>query len=544
MYSTTQIINHTKSQNMDFEFYPTTSEIIETIKLDMSKKFYYSYPDNILDIGAGDGKTLTILSDEFRGKTKLLAIEKNPMLRALHVDKSISLLGVDFMETELWNKQIDVIFCNPPYSEYVAWVQKIINEASINATVYLVIPSRWKDNSVIQNTIKNRMIPENNLKILGSFNFLNAERIANAHVDVIRINFENSSDSISLEINKMFENNHFSKIISDDEVQDDKDIFENTINAALSTGSDYVEILYNFYLEERTSLNHSLTKLTELPLDILSSFGLNITEIKSVMKNKITQLNCKYWNIIINKVSPIKDKLISRYRNEFIDGLQVTHVDFTIRNVYATIEQILIKTNDLLDKQVLSVYKNITELSCVIRYKSNNKVFVQERFYRSCIEEIGQYKLSPRIITTKYGNGFSQDYRQTKPTAKVNKLTYGGVDFINDILIIARLLGYNSEFNPDTHKWDFGKRAKVEAEFNNKKVTLCEIKIFKNDNYHIEFNEKFMLQLNIIKGKLEGWIKNTKDIIEEFELNEEEASKYISINHHINITAQNTLLLN
>jgi hypothetical protein len=261
------------------------------------------------------------------------------------------------------------------------------------------------------------------------------------------------------------------------------------------------------------------------------------------MKNKITQLNCKYWNIIINKVSPIKNKLISRYRNEFIDGLQVTHVDFTIRNVYATIEQILIKTNDLLDKQVLSVYKNITELSSVIRYKSNNKVFVQERFYRSCIEEIGQYKLSPRIITTKYACGFSQDYSQKKPTAKVNKLTYRGVEFINDILIVARLLGYNSEFNPDTHKWDFGKRAKIEAEFNKKTVTLCEIKIHKNDNYHIEFNEKFMLQLNIIKGKLEGWVKNTQDIMDEFEINEEEARKYVSTSHHISSTTQNLLLL-
>ena len=546
MYSTAQIVNHTKNQNMDFEFYPTTSEIIETIKTDMEKNFYWSIPNSILDIGAGDGKTLTELSKEFRDSRespKLLAIEKNPMLRALHVGKSISLLGVDFTETELWNKPIDVIFCNPPYSEYVTWVQKIINEASVSSTVYLVIPSRWKDNSVIKNTIANRMIPEKNIKVLGTFDFLNAERAANAYVDVIRINLKDSNDSISEEISKMFESNQFTKVKSEDEALDKEDKFTNTINNTLSTGSDYVEILYNFYNEERVSLNSSLSKLSELPLDILSSFGLNILEIKRVMKDKISELNCKYWEIIINQVSPIKDKLISRYRNEFIDSLQVSHIDFTIRNVYATIEQILIKTNDLLDKQVLAVYKNITEISDVIRYKSNNKVFVQERFYRSCLEEIGQYKLSPRIITTKYGNGFSRDYSKTNQSAKLAKLTYGGVEFINDILIIARLLGYNSGFNPDTYNWDFGKRAKVEAEINDKNVALCEIKIFKNNNYHIEFNEKFMLQLNIIKGKLEGWVKNAQDIMDEFETSEEEASKYFTTSHHINITTQNLLLL-
>lgn len=83
-----------KTTEQDFEWYPTTNEIID--------KFFehvnHYQIDGLLDVGAGDGKVLNrfkqLVSDRYH--TNLFAIEKSqPLLSSLPID--ISILGTDFL---------------------------------------------------------------------------------------------------------------------------------------------------------------------------------------------------------------------------------------------------------------------------------------------------------------------------------------------------------------------------------------------------------------------------------------------------------------
>ena len=50
-------------------------------------------------------------------------IEKSQtLLNNLH--EKVIILGTEFHEQSLIDKEMDVIFCNPPYSEYEEWARK------------------------------------------------------------------------------------------------------------------------------------------------------------------------------------------------------------------------------------------------------------------------------------------------------------------------------------------------------------------------------------------------------------------------------------
>ena len=73
MSSISLFVENLKESQQDFEWYPTTNEILKTIKDDIDKEF----KDNpsVLDCGAGDGRSLLYLTNSSR-----YAIEKSQLL--------------------------------------------------------------------------------------------------------------------------------------------------------------------------------------------------------------------------------------------------------------------------------------------------------------------------------------------------------------------------------------------------------------------------------------------------------------------------------
>ena len=100
--------------DQDFEFYPTTDQIIAAINHDMASSFKRGNTlprisengPSLLDIGAGDGETLLKLK-----ASKRYAIEKSiPLLDAM--PPNISVIGTNFDEQQLIDKEVDVIRAN------------------------------------------------------------------------------------------------------------------------------------------------------------------------------------------------------------------------------------------------------------------------------------------------------------------------------------------------------------------------------------------------------------------------------------------------
>jgi len=181
--NTTQTLTLLKASDQDFEWYPTTDEMIAVIARNIGE------PTSIMDIGAGDGRVLTALAGKRLAYTSLYAIEKAP----LHLDNMpahIAIVGTDFEQQTLIDKDVSVVFCNPPYSQYEQWAVKIIKEALCN-TVYLVIPNRWAESGPIAAALESR---GTKARVLWSGDFTNAERRARATVDILSISL-NEADN-------------------------------------------------------------------------------------------------------------------------------------------------------------------------------------------------------------------------------------------------------------------------------------------------------------------------------------------------------------
>jgi hypothetical protein len=174
--SAAELIALVSCAGQDYEFYPTTEEIIAALVRDLKRSRnspvnYSRGYDSVLDIGAGNGKVLTALRER-AGFTSLHAIEKS-MILCEQLDPDILIVGTDFAAQSLLSKHVDVVFCNPPYSAFEAWAEKIIRQ-SASSIVYLVLPQRWEKSIRIADALRYR---EAECKVVGDFD-LRTPRIA------------------------------------------------------------------------------------------------------------------------------------------------------------------------------------------------------------------------------------------------------------------------------------------------------------------------------------------------------------------------------
>ena len=168
------LIEELKENEQDFEFYPTSKEMLEVIKENLQ---YIRECNSVLDIGCG-----TCNFKKYIPGYEYFVIEKSKILLE-KLDAETIVLGTDFHSTLLIDKKVDVIFCNPPYSEYAEWAKKIIWDGNCKY-IYLIIPQRWKQNEEINKCIE---ALNARVEVLGSFDFLNAERSARAKIDIVKI---------------------------------------------------------------------------------------------------------------------------------------------------------------------------------------------------------------------------------------------------------------------------------------------------------------------------------------------------------------------
>lgn len=266
------LIEQLKDAGQDFEFYPTTKEMVRTIFEHRRSGYEDSYRGHhitdfgtVLDIGCGTcnfkryvdelNEPLIERQDDYVNHRKCVDIKQyyvmeksRILLDRLPADAVV--LGVDFHENTLIDKPVDTIFCNPPYSEYEDWVAKIITESACKS-IYLIIPQRWKNSEKIQlalETLKpvyrarNNFRDEQPFEVIGSFDFLDAERAARAKVDIVFINKSGTSGDSGFD--KFFDE-VFSMGSSDDKFDFQSAEYREEMKNELLAGRNKIETLCN-----------------------------------------------------------------------------------------------------------------------------------------------------------------------------------------------------------------------------------------------------------------------------------------------------------
>lgn len=542
----TALVKELKSLDQDFEWYPTSAAMINVIKKDMVK-YFNEYGDrktvlssvNVLDCGAGDGRVCAQLANG----GKKYAIEKSKkLIETMPAD--IFIVGTDFFQSTLIDKEVDVIFCNPPYSEYIQWAQKVILESN-SKMVYLILPQRWDKSLLIEEAIKKR---EAKYKIIGSDNFLDAERSARAKIDIIAIKmidergYDASKRTDPFDI--WFEENF--KLESNKTKQTDyafdkaqAKTLKEQISKQLTINKGIVPIMVELYNNEMEHLQNMFLSICKLDADILKELNVDVKGLREALKQRITGLKTKYWKELFDNYEKITKRLTHGSREQMLKKLNShTSIDFTESNIYAVSVWVIKNANKYYDSQLIQVFEEMIEKANVTLYKSNKRVYENQEWRYQFAKEVSHFGLELRIILHNKG-GIDQDsvyggYRYYQG------LSEAAHDFLDDLQTISNNLGFwLADWDNSRQKGEWISN-KTQDFFYYKVAgdpkTLMSVKAFKNGNMHIKFNQDFIRMLNVEFGRLKKWLHNASQAAEELNIPIKESEKFFKANYRLTQT--------
>lgn len=539
--NTNNLVLKIKENNEDFEWYPTTKEIVDCFVDDLKKqdRFYgYNKIKSILDIGCGNGSFF----DKYEASVKNFADENNPMMniKFFGIEKSqtlinnikndVVILGTEFFEQSLIDKEIDVSFCNPPYSEYESWVEKIIFE-SMSDFIYFVIPDRWEKSERISFALKERQFKTT---VLGNFDFNNAERKARAKVCLVKLESNHKTkDAFNFWFDKTFTINCKEKINPIYETEKIKNIEKELIQT-----EDFVSQIVSFYNKDMEKLYSNYKSLESLDYQILKELNVDVEMLKNSLKEKIKGCKNVYWNLLFKRYAKITERLTCDTRKKLLEKVyKNTNIDFTEKNIMTVTLWVIQNANSYFESQLKDYFLRMTNPESIVRYKSNKRYndddwkYLKEEFVKSWNhnkESVKNYMLDYRIVCEGYSN-FDRDW-----------LSDSAFELIRDTVVIAKNLGF---------KFDniFSSDVRAEKAFKNKDIlysdgtVFCNIKLYQNGNRHFKFDEKFMKKMNVEVSRLNGWIQSKEEAKSELGLNDDDVSEMWGKN--LKLEFSNTLLL-
>ena len=524
MTGTLSIVKNLKENDQDFEWYPTTDEMIGEVSKKCGKI------DSMLDVGAGDGRVLEMIDKlnfykqdmscrdekkEWFSTVDKFAIEKS----TIHIENmpaKISIVGTDFMMQTLIDKKVDMVFCNPPYSEFEVWAVKVIKQANAKQ-IFLILPYRWNNSGLIADAIKQRSAT---VESFWGGDFINAERQARACVEIVKIKLpcndnyygEEQQDPFNVWFDEYFAGFGEVKHIEDENDEEEpKDPLKE-----IAPGKNLVEHLYSFYVRDMSNLLDNYKSLSELDAVLLKELGIKIKEVKDALKQKIEGLKNKYWQELFSNLDEIKSRLTSTSQNGILEKMRAScNVDFSVENAYAVVIWIIKNANEYMDDQLVSIFRELTEPNCVKNYKSNLKTW-EKNEWRYLRKDHTHYTLDYRIVTERHAAikpSGEYCYGNYKKNLATNAHT-----FINDIFVIAS----NLDFKVDpwnysySREWESNQQQEFKCvELGKTDKVLTQIRAFKNGNIHFKFDQNFIKALNIEASRLLGWIKTPEEASKE-----------------------------
>lgn len=534
------IVKHLKTNSEDFEWYPTTKSQLDLVRfyIELHHRKDYNGVLNIdvMDIGSGDGRALQRFTD---GGKRFIIEKSTILLKSLSNIENSFVIGTDFHQQSLIDKQCDVIFCNPPYSEFEHWVSVIIKTCNCQQ-LYLIIPDRWKESKSINEALHSRNVKA---KVLESSDFLDGDRIARAKVDVIEVNFIREKFSKGASVKGAFDLFFEENFTKDDatkenrysDLMDEYDTVEDaqSVKNELVKNDGLVNVLERFYNRDLENIFDDYKRISELDKTLLLEVGVSFESMKESLRMKLKSTKAKYWSKLFNNLDVIKRRFTQEQRTNFIKNLtEHSSVEFSIANCHGVILWALEQANTLRDTMIQTTIDYITHDCEVNGYKSNEKVFVKNKHKYNNMDE--PFKLDYRLVTERMGK---IDFTWTKP-----RLYGRDENCVHDLKVIGYLLGFDLYEGDKIDDLDTGKSYNFHYTKDGVQHILFDIKWFKKGTAHIRFSQEFMMKINVEMGRIKGWVFTKDDVKEEFDVSDEEASKLIT-NHFKNTLTMNNVKL-
>lgn len=535
------LLETVKQAGEDFEWYPTTRAMLEVVAADIKDEFEAHYHDDsrtfsILDIGAGNGSALKIICELTKNTGQKYAIEKSKTLID-SLPEDVFIVGTDFNQQTLIDKKVDVVFCNPPYSDYEAWMRKVVSEAN-GRLIYLVVPQRWKENGYVMDMINRRcdlQEPDDDgdddddpawrirmryesrrsrgaCKVLESMSFEDSEfRRARAQVDIIKIKFKDKGyhnsdldvDPFDLWFETTFSINADKRSDYERDLGNGKTAKESLHDLVM--GRNVIECLEELYQADLAKLFDTYKAMEKIGANLLKELGVNLDQVKEGLKSKISGLKNLYWAELFGNLDTITNRLTSKSRKSLLDKLTAhTSIDFTADNAYAVVVWAIKNANHYFDEQLREVYMSLANQENIRNYKSNKRVITDD--WRYAREEQTHYTLDYRLVLNRWHcfGGYEYDHP--------NGLAREVHDNLNDLCTIAKNLGFNVTSNSLNMTWTPGGRNEF---FLADGRLFMDVRAFKKGTIHVRCDQAFMRRLNVEAARLNGWVKSPAEAREE-----------------------------
>jgi hypothetical protein len=548
--SVTQKVKILQQNGEDFEFYPTTDEILEAFSADLYRQArqrgtYHGGTDgfihndrcynakehkdedlvavaSLLDVGAGDGRVFNAIKDPRPGfRFRIVGkygIEKARAQSDDLIRKGVFIIGRDFFDTTLIDKRFAVIFSNPPYSIYEEWTLRLLRDAGF-AVMYLVLPVRWEANKEIGRELKNY-----SHEVLGEYDFAQGDRAARARVTLIRITHKDRTEGSASKPPDPFVRWIEENIGRFEETEETKDAgrFDEEERWLKTKAENTVDELVEQYNYEMQTLIEGFQAIGKLPERVIKSIGLNKASIIEIIRQNIEDLKTRFWAIAFNRLEPIKQRLTADTRRKLAEEMyQFKMLDFSADNIYSIIVWVIENFNKYTNEQIVAVFNALTEPDYIKAYKSN-------RHWDKATWRYGGTGKNPYSGSDGKGKPerYILDYRFVARSQHDERGYHGSYSIIDDLIVVLRSLGATidnfQKIYPEAH----GERQEIDMYYREKTQTAFACRFYQNGNVHVKMNQELMMRFNIEVARILGWVRGPQDIQDEFEVSEEAAAEY------------------
>lgn len=516
MKQTTQLIFNLKQDNQDFEWYPTTEEMIQVVRRKLPAD-----ANSIMDIGAGDGRVLAAFAEKCKD-AKLYGIELSQIL-IQEQPKNIIPIGTNLFEQNLSCLSVDYIFCNPIYSQFDDWICKIVEEGYAKKA-FVVIPQRWKNSETIKTALKKRGATA---RVIHSDDFLHADRQARAVIDIVEISFpkDRYGDKVKDPFDIWFDQN-----IDTFQKEREFEESENSTELAKKFANSSIDEMVEAYREEYSRLENNYRSIFKLDYSILKELGVDKENVREGLKMKMSGLKVKYWQILFDRLDAITSRLSTASKSKLLEKLtNNTKVEFTTTNCYSVVIWSIKNANQYFDDQLVDLFFDLSHFESVLNYKSNLKTWIQD----------GWRYMNHNRINTHYALDYRIVVRQSNAISKEKGYKYdypGGLSkdchhLIADIRAVMSNLGFfTNDITSYSREWEGGKWQDFH---NNDGEVLFQAKGYMNGNMHFRFMPKAIMALNINAARLLKWVRTEEEAVIEMGYPIEEVKMYFRLNAHI-----------
>ena len=543
---TARKIRTLRAADEDFEFYPTTPEILEAMKKDIwayLRSHEDDYADrnrdrvhihtdwegskqkerldihSFLDIGAGDGRVLDYLDKE-QGSShchkygiEIARAQADDLIR-----RGVFIIGRDYWDVDLSDQYYSLIFSNPPFSQLERWVNKILYECNFSI-LYLVMPIRWKNLTDIKKELERY-----EATIVGEFDFSEADREARGRVNLVRINAPwHKEEGIGNKKNKYTGHQQsvedaFERWVREyiaEFPEEENTPWQVEEEQALALRNSPIDQLLIDYEQEKQNLAEAFRAIGKLEPAIIKLMGQDKNSMLEIIRKAIEGLKSKYWRAAFDKLEPVRKRMIRKTRERIFEKIkEFISLDFNADNIYSIAIWIINNTNVGILDQIGEVFDEMTTAEYIEQYKSN-KHWTKSDWRHTH----SSYKYDKLPARWKLG----LDYRIVIATYNYDRYASQHHTLVDDFIIICSNLGF--EISPNCEP-DY-KQHQSEQEFYTLDGELAFTMRYYtgNRNAHLKINKKLLMKFNIEVAKIRKWMSEPDDVVQEYGVPKDEAVK-------------------